>query len=111
MVWGPRRKIPIILRHLKSAVNVIFVGLLRMRSRDAFRVSQQKHDSPASSDDELEAETSFSTFKPKEGFVNPLHEGPSTFQPPVASGVIEAVPVEGSSDVMETGQRGLAKSR
>ena len=93
-----------ILRDLKSVVIVIFLGLLNLRSRDAYRFSRQKRDTPASSDDELEVETSFSTFTPKGGFVNPSYEVPSTFQPPVASDDTEAIP-------MGAGQRGLAKSR
>ena len=45
-----------------------------MRSKESYRLSCQKGDTPAGSEDEPEAETSFAAFKPKEGFVNPMHE-------------------------------------
>ena len=63
---------------------MLFLGLMRMRSKDSYRLSRQKGDTPAGSEDELEAETSFSTFKPKEGFVNPLHG--SLLESPSVSG-------------------------
>lgn len=52
-----------------------------MRSRDSYHLSPQDGGTPASSEDELEMETSFATFKPSQkGLVNPLYEDPLILQ-------------------------------
>ena len=59
-------------------VSTTYPGLLRKPSRDSHRLGIQTDETPESSEDELEQETSFTTFKPtQKGLVNPLYEAPS----------------------------------
>ena len=90
----------------------VFLGLLRVRSRDSYKLSPDKGGTPASSDDELEAETSFTTFKPaQKGLVNTLYKGP-LIVPSVSHSDDERVSSEEDTlDAKGKGQRRSGKAK
>ena len=83
-----------------------------MRSRDSYKLSPAKGGTPTSSDDELEAETSFTTFKPaQKGLVNPLYEEPLIFPPVTHSDDERASSEEDTFNAKGKGQRRSGKAK
>ena len=83
-----------------------------MKSRDSYKLSPDKGGTPASSDDELEAETSFTTFKPaQKGLVNPLYEEPLIFPSVTHSDDERASSEDDSLDAKGKGQCRSGKAK